>query len=213
MKSMATDSRSILLLYVHPAHQRSKVNATLLEAVADLDGVTVNDLYQEYPRFDVNVAREQELLLAHDIVVVQHPFFWYSVPALYREWQDLVLEHGWAYGGEGNSLRDKWVVHAVSTGGSAEAYCDRGYNRHSMAELLRSHEQTARVCGMRYLEPFVVHGTHLMTVERRAVHAARYREYLLALQDVSRDPGSVAPSDFALSGVRLSEQGEERRHA
>jgi glutathione-regulated potassium-efflux system ancillary protein KefG len=213
MKQAARQSRKILILYVHPAHQRSKVNATLLEAVADLDGVTVHDLYQEYPRFDVDVPREQALLMDHDIIVVQHPFFWYSVPALYREWQDLVLEHGWAYGSEGSALRDKWVVHCVSTGGSAEAYCNQGYNRYAMAELMRPHEQTARVCGMRYLEPFVVHGTHLMTVERRAAHAASYREYLMALQDMSVDPASVSQRALSALRARGASQGEEGPHA
>ncbi|HIG46586.1 MAG TPA: hypothetical protein EYQ20_09260 [candidate division Zixibacteria bacterium] len=27
---------------------------------------------------------------AHDIIVLQHPFFWHSIPALLKEWMDMV---------------------------------------------------------------------------------------------------------------------------
>ena len=53
--------------------------------------------------------REQELLLQHKIIVWQHPFYWYSSPALLKEWIDLVLEHGWAYGRKGDMLKGKKV--------------------------------------------------------------------------------------------------------
>lgn len=179
---MQTDAQpKILLQYVHPAHQRSKVNRALLEAVAGLPGVTVNDLYERYADFDIDASREQELIVQHDMVVVQHPFFWYSVPALYREWQDLVLTHGWAYGHAGTALAGKTLMHAVTTGGSADAYCSKGYNRFTVEQLLRPHEQTARLCGMNYLDPFVVHGTHLMSDGARAEHGRRYRERLQGL--------------------------------
>ena len=90
------ESRAVLVLVAHPAMRRSRVNRRLTEAARGLDGVMVNDLYQRYPDFDIDVAREQQLLESHDVVVMQHPFYWYSTPAILKEWQDLVLEHGWA---------------------------------------------------------------------------------------------------------------------
>ena len=81
----------ILILFGHPAYDRSRVQRRLAEAVSDLPGVTFHDLYELYPDFDVDVPREQELLSAHDAIVLQHPFFWYSTPALVKEWEDLVL--------------------------------------------------------------------------------------------------------------------------
>ena len=62
------------------------------------------------------------MLLAHDIIVFQHPFYWYSSPAIIKEWQDLVLENGWAYGTGGNNLQGKYLMNAVSTGGNRDAY-------------------------------------------------------------------------------------------
>ena len=54
---------------------------------------------------DIDVDREQQLLVEHDAIVMQHPFFWYGTPAMSKEWEDLVLEHGWAHGGGGEALQ------------------------------------------------------------------------------------------------------------
>jgi glutathione-regulated potassium-efflux system ancillary protein KefG len=173
----------ILVLFAHPALEKSRVNRVLAAAVGDLPGVTFHDLYETYPSFDIDVPREQELLTAHETVVLQHPFFWYSTPALVKQWEDLVLEHGWAYGSEGTALRGKRLLSAVTTGGREEAYRTDGYNRYTMTELLRPLEQTAYLCGMDYLPPFVVHGTHRMSEAEIARHAADYRWVVEALRD------------------------------
>jgi len=92
--------KKTLLLLAHLAFERSLANAALLSAVEDLEHVTVHDLYETYPNFLINVDREQKLLLEHDRIVIQHPSFWYSTPSIVKEWFDLVLEYGWAYGEE-----------------------------------------------------------------------------------------------------------------
>lgn len=185
--------RRVLLVYAHPAIGRSRANRALLAAARTVEGLTLHDLYDAYPDFDVDVAREQELLAAHDVLVLQHPFFWYSTPALVKQWEDLVLEHGWAYGSKGNALRGKWWMQAVTAGGPETSYCSEGRNRFSIRSLLRPLEQTARLCGMRYLPPFLVQGTHGIDDAGLAEHAREYAEVLRALQ-----VGSV---DFdALSG-------------
>src|SRR6187455_1899648 len=97
----------VLILFAHPALHRSRVNRVLVEAVRSLEGVTFHDLYEVYPDLLLDVDREQALLREHDVVVWQHPFFWYSAPALVKEWQDLVLELGFAYGEGGTALRGK----------------------------------------------------------------------------------------------------------
>lgn len=118
-----------LLLFAHPALERSVANAAMLEAVRDLEHVTVHDLYEAYPDFLIDVPREQELVEANERIVIQHPFFWYSTPAIVKEWFDLVLEFGWAYGEGGDRLHGKSVLSAITTGGSKEAYCAEGHNQ------------------------------------------------------------------------------------
>jgi glutathione-regulated potassium-efflux system ancillary protein KefG len=173
----------ILVLFAHPALERSRVQRQLAAAIRDLPGVTFHDLYEAYPDFDVDVPREQGLLLAHDLVIVQHPFYWYSTPALVKQWEDLVLEHGWAYGTGGIALRGKRWLSAISTGGREEAYQRDGHNRFTIRELLAPLEQTARLCGMDFLPPFVVHGTHRLTSTDIAAAAGEYRAVVEALRD------------------------------
>lgn len=151
-------ARRVLIQFAHPVYERSAVNRPLLEAVRDLDGVTVNDLYEEYPTLAIDVRREQALLLEHDVVIFHHPFYWYSTPAILKQWQDMVLEYGWAYGDRGDRLRDKLTFNVTTTGGPASAYERGGTNRFTVRELLAPWEQTANLCGMRFLAPFVAHG-------------------------------------------------------
>lgn len=194
----------ILVLFAHPAFERSRVNQVLVNGIEDVQGVTFQDLYEVYPEFDIDVRREQDLLDGHDIVVLHHPFFWYSTPAILKQWQDLVLEHGWAYGREGTALRGKKMLSVVTTGGREVAYQREGYNRFTMRELLAPIEQTARLCGMDYLPPFVVHGTHGMAREEMEAHARDYRRTLEALRDGRVDleaAGRYARLNAALDAV------------
>ncbi|MEM7601091.1 MAG: NAD(P)H-dependent oxidoreductase [Verrucomicrobiota bacterium] len=170
--------KKTLLLFAHPAMEKSRANAALLEAVRDLDHVTVNDLYAEYPDFLINVDREQELLEKHERIVIQHPFFWYSTPAIMKEWFDLVLEYGWAYGDEGNALQGKTVLTAMTTGGGKSAYCPQGYNQFTIEEFLRPAEQTARLCQMKYEKPFVVYGSLQLSPDDLNKACSEYREIL-----------------------------------
>jgi glutathione-regulated potassium-efflux system ancillary protein KefG len=174
--------RKVLILFAHPALEKSRVNEILIHAVEDLPGVTINDLYEEYPDLQIDVAREQRLLEEHQIIVFHHPFYWYSTPAILKEWQDLVLEHGWAYGSRGTALHGKKLLSAITTGGGEAAYQKDGRNRFTIRELLAPIEQTAALCGMEFLPPFVVHGTHQLSAADVEHHAQEYRQTLKALQ-------------------------------
>jgi glutathione-regulated potassium-efflux system ancillary protein KefG len=181
---MSMPSRRLLILFAHPAIHKSRVNHVLLSSVQSLPGITVNDLYESYPNFHVNIAREQALLLEHDVIIFQHPFYWYSSPAILKQWQDLVLEYGFAYGRDGTRLNGKLFLTAISTGGPSSAYQRSGYNYFTVRELLAPFEQTARLCGMTYLPPFVVPGVLWMEDESElANYGSIYRRALEALRD------------------------------
>ncbi len=181
-------TRSILILYAHPAQHRSEAHALLARVARGVRGVTFADLYAEYPRFDIDIDAEQRRLAAHDVIVFQHPIYWYSTPALLKEWQDLVLEYGWAYGPEGTALRGKLFLCAVTAGGPVEAYGAEGYNRFPLRMLLSPLEQTASLCGMIYLPPFALFAARRASQGAAlALHAARYRKLLEALRDERLD--------------------------
>lgn len=174
----------ILILFAHPALEKSRINRHLIEAVKGLEAVTVHDLYEAYPNFHIDVKFEQNLLLSHDIIVFHHPFYWYSSPAILKEWQDLVLEYGFAYGHKETALRGKKFLSAITTGGGKKAYCREGNNRFAIRELLLPFEQTAHLCGMEYLPPFVVYGTHqLREPDQVSKHVKDYHAAIVALRD------------------------------
>ena len=193
----------ILILFAHPALQKSRVNKELMRAVRELDGITFHDLYEIYPDFHIDVRREQALLQESDIIVFQHPLFWFSMPALLKEWQDLVLEHKWAYGKEGVALRGKKLLSTVSTGGREFLFRKGGFNRFTMKEFLAPVDQLAYLCGMDYLPPFVVHGTHVLTESEIAGHAEDYAAIVTALRDDRVDLD--AARSFPRLNARLDE--------
>lgn len=145
----------VLILFAHPALEKSRVHRRLIGQVPELPGLTVHDLYEAYPDFAIDVSHEQALLLNHDLILFQHPFYWYSAPPILKQWEDLVLEHGWAYGSQGNALRGKRWLNLLTTGGGEQAYRRDGYNRFTVRELLAPIEQTAHLCKMAYLPPIL----------------------------------------------------------
>lgn len=173
----------ILVLVSHPVLHKSRVNQQLLDSISEEEGISIHKLYEEYPDFHIDVSREQQLLLEHDIVVWQHPFYWYSAPAILKEWIDLVLQHGFAYGRKGTALHGKQVLTSITAGGRLEAYESGGRNEFSIPEFLAPFKRTAHLCGMEYLPPFVVHGTHLLEEADIRRAAGNYRSLLLSLRD------------------------------
>jgi glutathione-regulated potassium-efflux system ancillary protein KefG len=175
--------KNVLILFAHPTLERSRINKNLLTAADGLEKVTVRDLYELYPDLEIRVKDEQAALREHDVIVFQHPFYWYSVPPILKQWQDLVLEHGWAYGADGHQLDGKITLHAITAGGPQLGYTREGFNRHTVREFLAPWEATAHLCRMRFLAPYVVHGTHKLEPRELAPFVADYRRLLIALRD------------------------------
>ncbi len=183
MIAVPSFAQKVPVLFAHPALEKSRVHRRLVRAARGVEGVTFHDLYEAYPDFDVDVPREQELLVAHDFYVLQHPFYWYSTPPLVKQWLDLVLEHGWAYGQDGTALRGKPMLSVITTGGGEASYSAEGLNRFTVRELMTPLAQTALLCGIDYLPPYVLHGTHDLSERDIARTADEYARVLAALRD------------------------------
>lgn len=173
----------VLILFAHPALQKSRVHRVLTNAAAALTGVTFHDLYERYPDFFIDVAAEQALLREHDAIIFQHPFYWYSAPAIVKEWQDHVLRYGFAYGEGGTALRGKATFSVLTTGGPEESYRADTGDHFTVRQLLAPFEQTARQCGMDYLPPCVFHGTDGLDDTGLAAIVEDYVRLITALRD------------------------------
>ena len=183
--------KNVLVLFSHPRLEKSRVNVAMLRASPHVPEITVRDLYEEYPDFAIDVNREKDLLLMNDIIIWHHPFFWYSSPPLLKAWIDAVLEVGWAYGPGGIALTGKVAFNAITSGGPREAYGHEARNRYTIREFLAPFEQTARLCHMEYLPPFMVQGTHRLSEEAIMQHAMDYAALLQGLASEALVPESL----------------------
>lgn len=173
----------VLINFVHPRFESSVVNRAMVNAIKGIEGITFNDLYEEYPDYLIDVKKEQGLLLKHDVIVFQHPLYWYSAPALLKEWQDLVLEAGFAYGDSGYKLKDKFWLNAITVGGTFDSYAEEGYNHFPVDISLKPFQQTATFCGMKYLTPFAVYDSLRIDKETMISAAESYRKHIISLQN------------------------------
>ena len=168
-----------LVVLAHPNLEQSKINRTLINHLQKTN-VTIHKLYDVYPDGKIDVEREQALLSAHDRIVFQFPFYWYSSPALLKEWQDKVLTYGWAYGSQGTALHGKELLLAISTGGPEIAYQAGGFNHYSMSELVKPFHATANLTGMRFLPIFTVQGAFRLSDEELSAKADAYVQHVEA---------------------------------
>jgi glutathione-regulated potassium-efflux system ancillary protein KefF len=175
---MSADTPGIYVLAAHPNWRTSRVNRQLLSAAQGVQRAQVQDLYGAYPDYAIDVPAEQAALLAAELIVLVHPIQWYAMPALQKLWFDEVLAHGWAYGEGGVALRGKALWLVATTGGPAESYQASGYNRYAFDAFLPPYEQSAAVCGMKFLPPLVLHGAHQASAEVVAAHVATFAERL-----------------------------------
>lgn len=155
----------ILVVYAHPYPARSRACAALLEAIRGLADVEVRSLYDLYPDFDIDGDAERRALERARLVVWLHPMYWYSVPALLKHWFDHVLVKGWAHGEGGRSLAGKDCLWVTTTGGGEDAFTAQGRHRHPFQAFEPPIRQTAQYCGMNWLPPIAVRGSHDVPVE------------------------------------------------
>ena len=168
----------VLVLAAHPNWRESRVNRQLLDAANRVERVRVHDLYVRYPDYDVDVPTEQAGAANASLIVLLHPIQWYSMPALQKLWLDEVLAYGWAYGPGGTALqgKDLWLV--ASTGGTQSSYHPQGYNRYFFDAFLPPYEQTAALCGMRFLPPLLLHGARSASDQAVTEHVTIFEQRL-----------------------------------
>lgn len=186
----------ILIIFAHPMFEKSRANQALVRQIPASDLITFHDLYEEYPDYSINLEREKSLLSHHDILIWHHPFYWYSIPPLLKQWIDIVLAFKWAYGPGGDALEGKYALNVITSGGSREVYQPTGRNRFTVRQFLAPLDQTARLCRMIYLPPFAVQGTHRLTLDELEQYGLDYQNLLYSLSQEDFDPQELQQYEF-----------------
>src|ERR1700755_2836275 len=108
-------------------------DARLKPATASRDGYAAKAL-------TADVRAEQEKLLWADVLILQFPLWWFSMPAILKGWVERVFAYGFAYGvGEHSDKRwgdrygegifaGKRAMLIVTAGGWESHYAQRGIN-------------------------------------------------------------------------------------
>lgn len=158
----------------HPNLKESRANAVLIKNT----DIEVRDIYALYPDGNIDVKAEQSALARSDRIVWQFPMYWYSGPSLLKKWQDLVLEHGWAYGHKGHALDGKELMLSVTVGANEKEYQVGGKQGHTIIEYLFPMTRTAKYTGMKVLKPFIVDGVFHISDGELMSEAQKYHQIL-----------------------------------
>ncbi|OCY53809.1 NAD(P)H-dependent oxidoreductase [Acinetobacter pittii] len=106
-----------LLILAHPYYTQSIANKTIVnELIKTYPDLEVRDIFQLYPDYKIDVSAEQEALLRHDTIILQYPMFWFNMPAILKLWFDEVFTYQFAYGSQGDKLKDKKVIISMTVG-------------------------------------------------------------------------------------------------
>ncbi|WP_406609456.1 NAD(P)H-dependent oxidoreductase [Agarivorans sp. JK6] len=148
----------VVVISGHPNLEESWTNKTILKKLStSIENLDVRRLDSLYPDYNIDVAAEQAALLDADIIILQYPYYWYSVPALLKKWIDDVFSFNFAYGPEGDKLKNKHFLLSFTVGGPEESYDPLGYNHFTIEQLAYPLQQTCYLAGMNYLAPIYTH--------------------------------------------------------
>ncbi|SHM98386.1 Putative NADPH-quinone reductase (modulator of drug activity B) [Chitinophaga jiangningensis] len=152
-----------LIIVVHPEMEKSVANkAWVAAARRHPEKYTVHELHQVYPDGKIDVAKEQQLLAAHDKIIFQFPFYWFNCPPFFKQWLDEVLTYGWAYGSKsGYQMAGKKVALALSVGINEAEYAPGAKYKYTLAQLTAPFEITFQYIRADYQPFFAWYGLEL----------------------------------------------------
>ena len=182
--------KDILIISGHTDLAASVVNRTILETLGErLPEAEIVKLDELYPDFKIDVENEQRRLLRADIIVLQFPVFWYSVPSILERWMEETFRHGFSHGSTGDKLKGKKLVLSFTTGAPEEMYSHDGPMGYTIDEFLPCYKATCRLTQMEYCGYVYTGGvsygnrTSLELVEQQKVMSMKHAERLIRLLD------------------------------
>lgn len=152
-----------LIILAHPNFKKSFANSTIIDALKNskLD-LEIRNIHELYPDYKIDAKAEQEALLRHQTIVFQYPIYWYNMPAILKQWFDVVFDYQFAYGSKGDKLKNKHFLPSFTVGAPENEYHTLGDHHFRVYEFCKNLEQTAYYAQMNYINPIYFHGTSLV---------------------------------------------------
>ena len=165
-----------LVIYSHTYPETSVAGKAILEVLEVTPGFEVRNIDALYPDLNkIDIAAEQKALVEADVIIFQHPIFWFGVPAALKRWMEVVLQHGFAYGTDGDKLQGKKFIHSFTAASGADTYAGE------LGRALRAPiEASALYCGLEYLRAFPLYGQLALVNPNVAQEAKAHAEEVVA---------------------------------
>ena len=139
----------------------------------------------EVDGFAPDIQVEMDKLLGCDALILLFPLWWFGLPAILKGWVDRVFAMGKIYGGgrwyDNGVLAGKRAMLALTTGGPAPAYAERGINGDIDHILFPINHGMLRFTGFDVLPPFIAWSVAHVDDAGRADYLRQYKERLMAL--------------------------------
>ena len=89
--------KNVLIVLGHTnLAEDSVANKAIMEELSKkLPQAEIDVLDKLYPDFKINVKAEQKKLEKADVIVLQFPIFWYTMPSIMSKWMEDTFVHGW----------------------------------------------------------------------------------------------------------------------
>jgi NAD(P)H dehydrogenase (quinone) len=136
--------------------------------------------------FALEIKTEMEKIKWCDLMILQYPMWWSSIPGILKGWIDRVMAMGFAYGGakifKEGVFKGKRAMLSLTTGGPEimfrEGSCFGDINillhpiQHGILEF----------CGFEVIPPFIAYSVAHLDNESRAKYLAQYKTKLLNIK-------------------------------
>ena len=139
-----------MILLAHPNIKESQANKALVDAVSDMEGVAVFNLYELSQEIAFNIDEWSKIISDASAVIYQFPFYWMSAPSLLKKWQDEIF----TFLSKTPAVAGKPLTVVTTTGSEYEAYRSGGRNRFTTDELLRPYQVSAIHSGNVMANPY-----------------------------------------------------------
>ena len=172
-----------LVILVHPDMENSRINKSWKEELEKYpDKITIHELYKKYPDWNIDIKKEQELILKYDNIIFEFPLYWYSSPPILKKWLDDVLSFNWAYGNE-YRLKGKNIGFAVSVGGPETEYSKTGSVKFSMNEILIPFEATVEYIKANLISHYILFdATESLSEEKLLESTKNYVKHIFSIK-------------------------------
>jgi NAD(P)H dehydrogenase (quinone) len=136
-----------------------------------------------------DIGAEIEKVRWCDMLILQFPLYWFSLPAILKGWVDRVFVPGFAFGAgkwyERGGLAGKRAMLTLSMSSYPEMMAADGLNGLLDVHLWPIQNGVLAFCGFDVLEPFVAHSVPHVDDAARSVMLEEYRQRLRSLGEES----------------------------